>query len=1747
MKKTTKLLSVLLAFVMALSCMTMMASAAGKTKYQTVADLDEGLQAYSPYGTVTRLNSEERLSIVFDALDQLLGGIPNSKMNVPVVGDIDYGSINGIFKTVDRVQDLLGTPILGAIAKSALGDVGKIGFSKWTAKQQRENTAQIAMLDNLLTLLSDSGTQTTVYNVIKNGKLNLGLVGSFVSIDLSVIADIPGLVKGLVFPLFSRPDDDATLRDKYQKASADLITTAEDFVNGLFTKPMNWTSVRADKDGNITNQTVVLPTESDGTSRYFDISADKKTITQYDYSYDKEDYEVTAMYELSEKPEVEGGKIYLFNILDGFSGDATLKYFKAENVADVNTGNIQSSYWLPTVRDAINNNELKIELNGAKSALDLLYAFIPYVFGEMAPTVLNGSVKKLLAGLFDVEFEFIGKKGDASLPSGEFFTKAQEYYTWEYSDYMVDKDGTPYYRFQDDFYKGIIPENISTYYYMFDWDWHVGDDFMNKYIPGRTDATTTFNTILKSLNNFVADVLDLALVDTITLKDGTVVNLTTSIGWQRGDNSKIVDNALRAARAIFNLVPTEIFDEFVDDPELSPYYDLMMNGETPQKALTGLLAAVIEMVMPQIILPTGAQLANVPFIALGALVVRELCTQLMPTYNFDAMIYSDYNTKTLVTKTADQWLDTILYMGVNLGMFYLRNIADVGEDDEVNGYYGAMAKLHALPAATPDAMTFAADAAYIGSVPTWQYLVDWVVDWALSNEVEWAWHFERLVTVDGTVELKSYQDPWAKINSVLLQLLPLNRVLYAGTADEAKTNAYELRYGGKTFTETILRTKLVNSIINLDVPTLVSIFDVKADSTNLLTQQKIAETLIGVIRDMLNYTLRVVSGGINIIPTNITTIEGTNGVLTNANLATIVKNILSKILTARQNGLLDPVLPIVNFFVGWTTDAQKYADPTIITKGEWGDNYINKNCANHIYIANASSGMLQKHRNSNQQDQSYDIVITGINITGNTGISLANTFAETTVAPGTNATFDLNVGSLVNGVAKIDVQYQFKSKVPDANNNSVNLGGLQTKTIYVYCSTFDDEENVKEAESSKKDQKRPEYNKYVFTKDVFGAVTDYVGSITNTSKVNTNSTKKLASCGTEKDSKNVTWPVKAPASTYFRHVANITEAKNNGWAASYKKDETVSGKLFFAKDGVNASTLKNAPYGTYDMGKVNIKYKDAAMVWDVDFIYYNDYNISDVMNEYMNKNVQKSQCTNEADFNDYETKLMKVVELAEYPKMVATNESHLGYVDGIMPQIEGAISALKEAYQKLVFTNTTTTASLKSALDAIETNPAKDIDFEDHQLFEYFQYEKLRKSSREMIAATTGPVAPEKYIKDENLNYDTISAIIAANTGIVATGINKTVQNPTQEDMDAYLEAVQNFKPATYSALHLQDQIAKLNYYAAFMQANPRDKGLDYKAFLNKEIAAANAQGYKQADYSADSWNAYTDALANANAIAGKANAEYSEVFDAKYELMKAERDLMPAYASMKKSGYLDQEIIPLIEHAKAIIDNYGSIYAVKAGITEADAFAQLVKALGVAYDVTVDGVKHEGILYDHSALTFQAYDRVASYKNKIVVDNAADKLRAAIENFESTAKLEAKDETTAVDQTVRFIQGIVPGSIANAEQLLARVTVTGGNAVTSASKAGNYGTGARIEIKSGDILLATYFVVIYGDVNGDGAVDAFDAIEVDVANCTAHYMGDVYDDAADLTNDGKIDAADYAALVAGVKCDAAISQNPNA
>lgn len=1735
MKKSTKLLSVILAILMIFSSLSV-ASFAAKANYKTVAEL-EALDAYDSYGQVTRLSTEERMSILFDTLDLILA---NANINMGTVMNvlgltitINLTSIDNACASLDSIATTTQKSLFStAKALVDLGIVEELKFTTWQTGMSRNGTAQLTIVSELLELLS---ANSSAINTVFTDGIQLGIIGNFITgLDLrsvnELIKNVPSAIKKAVFPLMARPDTTVSELGTYTNTSGDggILSVLDSFVQTIFTKPMNWTSYRVDASGNDLGYTTALPTAAEQTSRYFVVSADGSTITQYDYNFaplmgssnDTGKWTETVTY--TKTLEEEGGSTYIFKAPEGYTGDSSLKWYTAGD----------KGYWLPSVRDAINNGNLSFSLNGEDSVLTLLYKFIPYVFAEMAPTVLNGSVKKLLAGAFDVTFEEMTADEVTAAISAtgnpdSFFTKDQEFYLWEYSDYKVIDD-VPYYRFEDTYFKGTIPATISTYYYMFNWDWNITDDFVNEFIP-TTDGTTIgnsaagYDSVLDALNAFVYKVIDTALVDNFTVK-GVTYDLKNGINWQNGGLDKVIDNVLNAARYIFNIAPEEIFDEYYSDAKLSPYYNLMMNGTTKQ-AITGLVAAAVKMIMPQVQFPSEAKLCktvgtdstdDVSVLALGAVVVRELCTQLMPAYNFDALIYADYNTKTILTGTSydsDYWLDTVITMGIDLGMYYLRNITDLGED-KTTGYYTVMYNLGAVPSNDAASFTYTADSTYISGVPTWQYKIDWIIDWALSSSEEWAWGFEKLIDCGSTVDLASYQDPWAKLNKIFLDLLPLDEVL----SDSGATST------SGTWLENILRGKLVKGINTLDIPLIASAFDIPSGilrNANVLTQ------VVTVVRGLLNDITYKVTGNYTLLSDSTYTTLDT--ILNQANIKSLVTNLVSKLYTAGNNGLLVPVMPIVGMFVGWQTGIQSYSDPSIYFSSSSGDDYLYSGSTNKLVFTNNSSGMLQKHRNSSTQDQSYTINVT--NVTADNGVTFSSTTA--TVVPGGTTEFTATVPSS-DEVTKVIVTYTYTGK------DGQSLGGEQQKVIYARMASYLDQENETEGAVDAGDYwQRDAYKKYEFTTSLYSTVTSYTATASYKAATVQFGNKEKSFQSVKYDSQ--------PSSNFSESFDLITDRATAGWEAKLVKGSITSttGKFWAAKSGVDSET--EFDYGVYDGGTIALKYGSKSGTYSIDFIYYTDYGLKKAVKTYMDKNIQASDYGDDAQtaFATYETALKNAVYYAYAPKTTS-------YCEDIMPNCETALTALDNAYKalsayKTVSTNGISVDSVSAAVDALETDKTKDIDFEDHELYEYFQYENARTAARKIINAYQKPAQPENYISGENLSQAVIEAIEAANSGNVATGIGATVSTPSEEAMKTWNDAIANWTDPTYSDLQMADAISRLNYYYTFMDANWRSPV--EKQFLTKEIAAAKAQNYVQSDYSTESWAAYAAALASAEAVAADSSALQSEVFDAKYELMKAQNELIPAYASMKDNGYLDSELTGLIEQAKTIVKYFDSYFTVKSGVDATEAWKELVKALGVEYNVTVDGVEYSGILYNNSALTFTATDRLNTNKEKAKVDAACDKLQAALNNFVSSVTLDKNDTgvVNQVEQDVRYIQGITPGTVTTADAILANVKAsnTAAKLAVTASKSNGYGTGAKVDVSIDGIgVLTTYYVVIYGDVNGDGAVDAFDAFAVDKSVNNLAALSGVYAKAADADDSGEITVADLTPIMnAAVGYTDAISQ----
>ena len=1011
MKKSTKLLSVILAIVMLFTSMSVMVSA-----YRTSSEL-ENMQAYSPYGTVTRLETNERLAMVIDYLDLVLADLNFSMAEpIPILNlTIDLRSVNAALGTVDGLANWLND---NRILVSGFGDLADLDMSGWQTGMTRE-TPGTDIVANLTGLLSDNAA--LVQKVLGEG-LSLGsfadsLLGTF-GVDLgsinTMITGIPGLIKGLITPMLERKDDTVEWAETLAAASSmDSILTS--FVQGLFTKPQSTTTVKADSTGALQSNHD-LPTAADGLRYYYVAGANasgQPTYTCYVYNVETDTYDQEEeVFVLTE--EVPDSGVYVFE--KPISGE-TLKYYEPD------------SYWLPSLVES--GSAADIMNISTNNGVNMLYSMIPYVFGEMAPVVLNGSVKKVIGEWFGASYNYVGEVGSsevAALGDDVFFKQPQGEYLWEWSDYAVI-DGVHYYRFEDSIYKADL-SNCNAYMDIVNWNYEIPANLLDKYIPQNGDKSQAgYNTILKGLNDFFGEVVGMVLAQ----------DVVTEIGWTTGSNENLLENVKKTARVLVTEAPEAIFGEHWED---DAYYNLMVDPNTDDQTILCCIAAkLLEFLMPQLILPDASSLEGQPLGAMLAMVIRELATQLIPTYNYDALIFAEYNTKTLLSgKDNSYWLDVCLTMGVDIGMSYLRNLADLGEDTEV-GYDFAASK-------TYDYNTF------IDNPQAWEASVDWVIDWALTSNQEWTWKMSNLVDCGDTVDLATAQDPWVKLGNILKNLLPIDQILNVNTEDSH-------------WLETALRTNFVEALLNLDLPAIVGSSNedngvLMIPTGSVLRSQALLPMVINVVRDLLNDLLRKVGTNDNsdLLASSYNSLDSVfNGI------PALAGTLLPALDIAVGKGLLDTAMPFLNFFIGWTTDAQTYQDPIFMfSDTTTGGEYLqaqNGQVDATLRVTNNSLGMLLKHGNT--YDVPYDIYVTGITTSDPnlTAYMEDNTSAFTThlISPWDNYSFRIRGAYTQDEAICITVTYYFIGK------NNQPLGGERQMNVYSYVTNATAPVNTYQAKS----------------------------------------------------------------------------------------------------------------------------------------------------------------------------------------------------------------------------------------------------------------------------------------------------------------------------------------------------------------------------------------------------------------------------------------------------------------------------------------------------------------------------------------------------------------------------------------------------------------------------------------------------------------------------------------------------------
>lgn len=1709
MKKSTKLLSVILAVVMIFSTMSVMAFAA-KTDYQTSDNLT-ALDAYSPDGAVTRLSTEERMSVVFDFLDVTLAA---ANINMGEVINtaglrlvIDLRSVNALCGTIDSAQALLNNGLV-KLVKGLLGIVKDANLKNWKSGMTREKNAQLDIVNGIATLLNDNAG--LVKKVINDGKLDVGIIGNFVDISgvNKYLSDLPGMLKGLVYPVFARVDDDMTLINTYSTTTENPDTLIKNVLINAMSKPQSYTSYKEDASGNCISNHIALPTSAEaGLRDYYVKGSDSKGayIEVFEYDTAKKTYiSQDEKYYKTEETDMEGKGTGVY-VYANAAGE-NVKYY------------VKDSYFLPSLATSGKVSEIfNLDSNTLVSAL---YQIAPYVFKDLAPVVLNGSVKMLLAQWFGAEkTELFGGKASeanavlAKLPSDvkAFYSKAAGTYNWEWSDFTIGSDGNGYYRLvsKDGLTETWLKFDMSTansFAKLINWNYTISGDFVDEFMPtAANDGSVTasaagYTTVLASLNDFVGKAIDTMLSDTAK----------AAINWTKGDNTKLIPNLRKALQYVAAYNPEYLFGTGYETV-YAGYYDTVVDkSASDQDVVTALGAIGVKALMPQIILPSAAELKGQNVTALLACVIRELATQFVPTYNYDALIYADYNSKTLVKgKDSGYWLDVIFTMGTDIGMKYLSKLADLGSD-KAGGYSVAASKTYKL-------------ADFEKNTRAWEDTIDWIIDWALTSDNEWCWKFQKLINTDGLdLDLATAQDPWVKLDKIIRDVLPVEKIINETATD------------GKTFLETVLREDIIDRLLNLDVSKLLGtnsvtgILNIPANST--LRTEAMYPAVFRIVRELLNKVLGKVCGNTALIADSYNSIDA---ILQKDAIADLAEKLILGIAYAvKSGGLLDVALPFVNFFLGWTTNAQSYAEPKLtIDKGTL--NYVqltNGQMNTTLKVTNASAGMLLKHGDT--YDHPYVLTLKSVTVNGTEMLKSG----EKKLSPYESTDVTLNAAVPTDSLVKVTAVYSFTFKDGTAYNGDI------TSTTFEYATN--DATDVGTA-WSKEDKKTSIYD---VVKMKGETTTDYL--VTNASAL-ASAISNIAVTWTNQrdtDCKFTNGSISGFDSSIFESSGQAEALVSNSF--NFPKESSISVNPLRVKSDVDVETVPSASSFALGNSSVTVygKYRrqDGTLTMTAPFgtlYYYNGTNIKKVVDSEFKANRDSSKYPAEA-WNTYWTALTAAAKLVYGP----FRKANLGnYSDD---NLTAAITALETAVKALDTANTTPTSGSATVTPApIEAalKAAGDINYQNFDLYAYWAYEKAMKAGNAIIDAYKGPVAPEKYIDGSSLSEAEITAIANKANATYKSAIVASMKAPSIEAQNAYMDAVKAYKAPSYSELEVLNSAKNIAWYASFLKSAAVKTE---KQFLAKEIAAAKAQGYKEADYTAGSYARYTKALAAAEALNANAKALQSEVFDVKYELEIAQRALMPKSASALEAGaYTELEAV--IAQAKSIFtDNSAYTFdASKAdGLTETEAYAKLISVLGYEY---TDEKGNTANLYSGSAENYAANDRfysnVVAAQIDAVVTNLKNAMAPFVCKYVAVPTTAGSNEGVSVTESASLITGVTPGSLATADDVLARVTAKDSSATTlnvAANAAGLYGTGATatLSLKSSGAPVAIYTVVIYGDVNGDGVVDGFDASYMDLAINNRAALTGAYKTAGGLAT-GKVDLANYGLVVDAAYGGTAIAQ----
>lgn len=181
-----------------------------------------------------------------------------------------------------------------------------------------------------------------------------------------------------------------------------------------------------------------------------------------------------------------------------------------------------------------------------------------------------------------------------------------------------------------------------------------------------------------------------------------------------------------------------------------------------------------------------------------------------------------------------------------------------------------------------------------------------------------------------------------------------------------------------------------------------------------------------------------------------------------------------------------------------------------------------------------------------------------------------------------------------------------------------------------------------------------------------------------------------------------------------------------------------------------------------------------------------------------------------------------------------------------------------------------------------------------------------------------------------------------------------------------------------------------------------------------------------------------------------------------------------------------------------------------------------------------------EGMLYFGTTTSGTTITSIPENVENIDVENASKSATITTGGADLVAKA---NMPTVIDTTNKYIYGITAG-----DSVEDYIQVNNGSFELVANLLGyTNGTGATVKVKNtSSIVVDTYTVIIFGDVNGDGIVSDTDAATVSNVSLGGEIKGETNNISADVNGDGGVSDTD-AATVSNASLGGNITTNPYA